>query len=567
MDDELTYELYQKGETNGTFQFESPGMQKHLRALKPDKFADLIAMNALYRPGPLEYIPNFIARKHGREEISYDLEGMEDYLSETYGITVYQEQVMLLSQKLAGFSKGDADMLRKAMGKKIFSLLEKMKPQFIDGCAERNHDPEIAEKVWKDWEAFAAYAFNKSHSTCYSVIAFHTAYLKAHYPAEYMASVLTHNMNDIKKVTFFMEECKRMHLKVLGPDINESAYKFNVNKNGEIRFGLGAIKGVGEGAVENIVNKRKENGYFNSIYDVTKRVELRSVNKRTLENLALSGAFDSFENEHRAMYFYELKEGYTFLNKTIRYGNAYQESLNAPPDLFGSTEGVDLPEPPLPVCDHWERLDLLAREKEVVGIYISGHPLDDYTFEIKHSCNHTIEKFKDLESIKNRELTFAGIITYVEHKIDKRGNPYGIVLLEDFSDSREFMFFREDYLKYKMMMVQGAFVYVKAQVRKRSWDHQLEIKISAINLLSDVLEKLTKSITLRINLFDVNETFVDQFKNVIEEHKGPHQLKFHVFDPDESVSIDFLSRSYKVRISKQLIYDIGKLIDVSYKLN
>ena len=567
LDDELTYELYQKGATNGTFQFESPGMQKHLRALKPDKFADLIAMNALYRPGPLEYIPNFIARKHGREEISYDLEGMEDYLSETYGITVYQEQVMLLSQKLAGFSKGDADMLRKAMGKKIFSLLEKMKPQFIKGCAERNHDPEIAEKVWKDWEAFAAYAFNKSHSTCYSVIAFHTAYLKAHYPAEYMASVLTHNMNDIKKITFFMEECKRMHLKVLGPDINESAYKFNVNKKGEIRFGLGAIKGVGEGAVENIVNERLENGYFNSIYDLTKRVELRSVNKRTLENLALSGAFDSFENEHRAMYFHELKEGYTFLNKTIRYGNAYQESLDAPPDLFGSTEGVELPEPPLPVCDEWERLDLLAREKEVVGIYISGHPLDDYAFEIKHNCNHTIENLKDLESIKNRDLTFAGIITDVQHKIDKRGNPYGVVLIEDFSDSKEFMFFREDYLKYKMMMVQGAFVYVKAQVRKRSWNDHLEIKISAINLLSDVLEKLTKSVTLRINLFDVNEVFVDKFKNLIEEHKGPHQLKFHVFDPDESVSLDFLSRSYKVRISKQLIHDIGTLIDVSYKLN
>ena len=567
LDDELTYKLYQKGATNGTFQFESPGMQKHLRALKPDKFADLIAMNALYRPGPLEYIPNFIARKHGREEISYDLEGMEDYLSETYGITVYQEQVMLLSQKLAGFSKGDADMLRKAMGKKIFSLLEKMKPQFIKGCTERNHDPEIAEKVWKDWEAFAAYAFNKSHSTCYSVIAFHTAYLKAHYPAEYMASVLTHNMNDIKKVTFFMEECKRMHLTVLGPDINESAYKFNVNKKGEIRFGLGAVKGVGEGAVENIMNERAEYGNFNSIFDLTKRVELRSVNKRTLENLALSGAFDSFQNEHRAMYFHELKEGYTFLNKTIRYGNAYQESIDAPPDLFGSIEGIELPEPPLPICDEWERLDLLAREKEVVGIYISGHPLDDYAFEIKHNCNHTIEKFKDLESIKNRDLSFAGIITYVEHKIDKRGNPYGIVLMEDFSDSKEFMFFREDYLKYKMMMVQGAFVYVKAQVRKRSWDHQLEIKISSINLLSDVLEKLTKSITLRINLFDVNEVFVNQFKNLIEEHKGPHQLKLCVFDPDESVSLDFLSRSYKVRISRQLIHDIGTLIDVSYKLN
>ena len=567
LDDELTYDLYQKGATNGTFQFESPGMQKHLRALKPDKFADLIAMNALYRPGPLEYIPNFIARKHGREDIVYDLEGMEDYLAETYGITVYQEQVMRLSQKLAGFSKGDADMLRKAMGKKIFSLLEKMKPKFIDGCTERGHDPKIADKVWKDWEAFAAYAFNKSHSTCYSIVAFHTAYLKAHYPAEYMASVMTHNMNDIKKVTFFMEECKRMHLTVLGPDINESAYKFNVNPKGEIRFGLGAIKGVGEGAVENIVNERAENGYFNSIYSVTKRVELRSVNKRTLENLALAGAFDSFEGEHRAMYFYELKEGYTFLNKAIRYGNAYQESLDAPPDLFGSVEGVELPEPPMPMCDEWQRLDLLAREKQVVGIYISGHPLDDYAFEIKHNCNHSIEKFKDLEAIKNRDLSLAGIISDVQHRIDKNGNPYGVVTIEDFTDSKEFMLFREDYMKFKMILVQGAFVYVKARVQPRRWGDQLEIKITGINLLSEVLEKLTKSITLRVNLFDIDEEFTKNFKNILEEHKGNHQLKLNVFDPDETISLEMLSRTHKVKITKQLIQDIGTLIDIQYKLN
>ena len=567
LDDSLTYELYQKGATNGTFQFESPGMQKHLRALKPDKFGDLIAMNALYRPGPLEYIPNFISRKHGREEITYDLEGMEDYLAETYGITVYQEQVMLLSQKLAGFSKGDADMLRKAMGKKIFSLLEKMKPQFIEGCVERNHDPEVAEKVWKDWEAFAAYAFNKSHSTCYSVIAFHTAYLKAHYPAEYMASVLTHNMNDIKKVTFFMEECKRMRLKVLGPDINESAYKFNVNNKGEIRFGLGAIKGVGEGAVETIVNERKENGYYDSIFTLTKRVDLRSVNKRTLENLALAGAFDSFEGEHRAMYFHELKEGYTFLNKAIRYGNAYQESLDAPPDLFGSVEGVELPAPPIPQCEEWERLDLLAREKDVVGIYISGHPLDDYAFEIKHNCNHSIDNFKELEALKNRDLSFAGIITDVQHRIDKNGNPYGVFVVEDFTDSKEFMVFRDDYLKFKMMLVQGAFVYLKARVQNRPWNDQLEIKIKSINLLSNVLENLTKSITLRISLYDIDEEFSDKFQNVLEEHKGKHQLKFHVYDPDESITLELLSRSYKVNISKQLVQDISTLIDVQYKLN
>jgi len=567
LDDTLTYELYQKGATNGTFQFESPGMQKHLRALKPDKFGDLIAMNALYRPGPLEYIPNFIARKHGREEITYDLDGMEDYLAETYGITVYQEQVMLLSQKLAGFSKGDADMLRKAMGKKIFSLLEKMKPKFIDGCSERGHDSKIADKVWKDWEAFAAYAFNKSHSTCYSVVSFHTAYLKAHYPAEFMASVLTHNMNDIKKVTFYMEECKRMRLKVLGPDVNESVLKFNVNKKGEIRFGLGAIKGVGEAAVENIIIERTKNGYFSSIYSVTKRVELRSVNKRTLENLALAGAFDSFENEHRAMYFHELKEGYSFLNKAIRFGNAYQESLNAPPNLFGSVEGVELPQPPMPNCDQWERLDLLAREKQVVGIYISGHPLDDYSFEIKHNCNHSIEKFEDLELVKNRDLSFAGIISEITNRIDKKGNPYGVVTIEDFTDSKQFMLFSDDYMKFKLMLVQGAFVYVRARVQPRRWGNELEIKIVAINLLSDVLEKLTKSISLRVNLFDINTTFIDNFKTILEEHKGNHQLKMNVIDPDENVSLELLSRTHKVKITKQLIHDIGTLIDVQYKLN
>lgn len=567
LDDELTYQLYQKGSTNGTFQFESAGMQKHLRALKPDKFGDLIAMNALYRPGPIEYIPNFIARKHGREEITYDLEGMEDYLAESYGITVYQEQVMLLSQKLAGFSKGDADMLRKAMGKKIFALLEKMKPKFIDGCKERGHDPKIADKVWKDWESFAAYAFNKSHSTCYSVVAFHTAYLKAHYPAEFMASVLTHNMNDIKKVTFYMEECKRMHLTVLGPDINESVHKFNVNKKGEVRFGLGAIKGVGEGAVENIINERSKNGYFNSIYTVTKRVELRSVNKRTLDNLALAGAFDSFENEHRAMYFHELKEGYTFLNKAIRYGNAYQESLDAPPDLFGSVEGVELPEPPMPICDEWVRLDLLAREKQVVGIYISGHPLDDYAFEIKHNCNHSIEKFEHLEPLLNRDLSFAGIISEVTNRIDKKGNPFGVVTIEDFTDSKQFMLFSDDYMKFKLMLVQGAFVYVRARVQARRWGDELEIKLTAINLLSDVLDKLTKSISLRVNLFDIDEVFSNNFKNIIEQHKGTHQLKLNIIDPDENVSLELLSRTHKVKISKELIKDIGTLIDVQYKLN
>ena len=400
LDDEKTYELFQRGETNGVFQFESPGMQKNLRALKPDKFDDLIAMNALYRPGPMEYIPNFIARKHGDEEIEYDLPEMAEYLADTYGITVYQEQVMLLSQSLAGFSKGDADVLRKAMGKKIFTLLEKLKPKFLDGCKDRGHDVEIAEKIWKDWEAFAAYAFNKSHSTCYALIAFQTAYLKAHYPAEYMAAYLTHNMNDIKKVTFYMEECKRMGIKVLGPDINESFYKFAVNKNGEIRFGLGAVKGVGEGAVEAIVNERNENGTYQSIFDVTKRIDLRAANKKAFESLVLAGGFDSF-GYHRSVYFDGDEGGPVFLEKAMKFGAKHQQNENsAQVSLFGESADIALLEPPMPVCEPWSTLHMLNREKEVVGFYISGHPLDDYKLEMDNFCNHHIGQIKNLELVK-----------------------------------------------------------------------------------------------------------------------------------------------------------------------
>ena len=346
LEDELTYQLFQKGETNGVFQFESAGMQKNLKLLKPDKFDDLIAMNALYRPGPMEYIPNFIARKHGKEDIVYDLPEMSTILSNTYGITVYQEQVMLLSQELAGFSKGDADVLRKAMGKKIFALLEKLKPKFLKGCKERGHDIEIAEKIWRDWESFAAYAFNKSHSTCYALIAFQTAYLKAHYPAEYMAAYLTHNMNDIKKVTFYMEECKRMGIKVLGPDINESFYKFAVNKNGQIRFWT--IKGVGESAVEAIVNERKENGNFISIFDLAKRIDLRAANKRAFESLVYAGGFDSFGHK-RSTYFYDEGNGLIFIEKVLKFGHKYQENLkSAQVSLFGESSDDNILEPQIP---------------------------------------------------------------------------------------------------------------------------------------------------------------------------------------------------------------------------
>ncbi|MCK5814446.1 MAG: DNA polymerase III subunit alpha, partial [Flavobacteriaceae bacterium] len=400
LDDEKTYELFQKGETIGIFQYESPGMQKHMKDLQPTVFADLIAMNALYRPGPMEYIPVFIGRKHGRQEIEYDLPEMEEYLKETYGITVYQEQVMRLSQKLANFTKGEADMLRKAMGKKIFSLLEELKPKFMNGGKKNGHPEDVLEKVWKDWEAFAAYAFNKSHSTCYAYIAYQTAYLKAHYPAEYMAAVLSNNMRDIKQVSFFMEECKRANIPVLGPDVNESYYKFAVNNDGAIRFGMGAIKGVGENAVASIVNERKKNGNFKSIFDLAKRIDLRAANKRTFEGMVFAGGFDSF-NSHRAQYFSLDEKGVSFLEKSIRYGSKFQENLNSSQiSLFGESSEFQFPEPIIPDCEEWAMMEKLSKEKEVVGIYISGHPLDDYKTELKYFCNASLVDFenpKDLE--------------------------------------------------------------------------------------------------------------------------------------------------------------------------
>ncbi|MGL5111791.1 MAG: DNA polymerase III subunit alpha, partial [Flavobacterium sp.] len=410
IDDLKTYELFQRGETVGIFQYESPGMQKYMKDLKPTVFGDLIAMNALYRPGPLEYIPSFVRRKNGEEEIKYDLDACEEYLGETYGITVYQEQVMLLSQSLAGFTKGEADVLRKAMGKKQKEVLDKMKPKFVEQAAAKGHDATVLEKIWKDWEAFASYAFNKSHSTCYAWIAYQTAFLKAHYPAEYMAAVLSNNMNDIKQVSFFMEECKRMGLQVLGPDVNESFYKFTVNEEYAVRFGMGAIKGVGQGAVETIVENRKDSKY-KSIFDLAKRIDLRAANKKAIENLALAGGFDSFEGTTRAQYFHDDGDGITFYEKAIRYGAKFQENENSSQvSLFGESSEVQIAEPIVPPCEDWSTMEKLAKEKEVVGIYISGHPLDDYKFEMKYFCNVRLEALKNLEQNVTKTLSFAGII-------------------------------------------------------------------------------------------------------------------------------------------------------------
>ena len=567
LDDEATYALFQRGETIGIFQYESPGMQKHMKSLKPTEFADLIAMNALYRPGPMEYIPSFIDRKHGREDIKYDLPDMESYLKETYGITVYQEQVMLLSQKLAGFTKGQADMLRKAMGKKIFALLEKLKPLFIEGGKKNDHPEEVLEKIWKDWEAFAAYAFNKSHSTCYAFIAYQTAYLKAHYPAEYMASVLSNNMNDIKQVSFFMEECKRAGIEVLGPDINESYYKFSVNKQGAVRFGMGAIRGVGEGAVRAIVDERKKNGNFRSIFDVTKRVDLRAANKKAFDGLVLAGAFDSFMNVNRSQYFYPDEKGVTFIEKAIRFGNKYQESKNsAQVSLFGEASDVQFDEPEIPPCEPWNVMEKLSKEKEMIGIYISGHPLDDFKTEIKYFCNARVDILKNLDQLEGKELTFAGIVTDVQHRVSKNGKPWGMFTFEDYSEAYEFRLFNEDYLKFRHFLIPNTFLYLKT-VMRRAWQNgDVRVQILAVQQLQDVLGKMAKKITLQLPIEKINKQEVEAIDQVFKKHKGSQLLNFLIFDRKEKLKLNMPSRSSKINITKELLDELTEN-EYSFKLN
>jgi DNA polymerase-3 subunit alpha len=573
LDDEKTYELFQKGETVGVFQYESPGMQKHLKDLKPTVFDDLIAMNALYRPGPMEYIPSFVKRKHGEETIDYDLPAMEEYLKETYGITVYQEQVMLLSQKLADFTKGEADVLRKAMGKKQIAVLDKMKPKFIEQAGAKGHDKDKLEKIWKDWEAFASYAFNKSHSTCYAWIAYQTAYLKAHYPAEYMAAVLSNNMNDIKQVTFFMEECKRMKLKVLGPDVNESYYKFSVNKENAIRFGMGAVKGVGHGAVKTIVQHRKDNGHYKSIFDLAKRIDLRAANKKAFENLALAGGFDCFEDTHRAQYFHNEGDGITFLEKAIRYGSKHQENENsAQVSLFGESSDVQIAEPQVPPCESWGTMEKLAREKEVVGIYISGHPLDDFRVEMNTFCNASIAMFKDLESCINKELCFGGVVTNIEHRVSKNGKGWATFTIEDYTDSFDFRIFGEEYLKFRHFLLQNSFVFVRVYVRD-GWinrDTQKKgeprLQYNSFQLLHDVMDSYAKKLSIQLNIKDIESDKITNLHDLVRMHPGNQALHFVVYDHDESLKLHMPSRKKKVKISQELLQELENQ-EIYYKLN
>ncbi|HEY1024681.1 MAG TPA: DNA polymerase III subunit alpha [Sphingobacteriaceae bacterium] len=587
--DEATFELYQRGDTNGTFQFESDGMQMYLRELKPDKFEDLIAMNALYRPGPIEYIPKFIARKHGRESVSYDLDDMEEYLSDTYGITVYQEQVMLLSQKLANFTKGDADVLRKAMGKKDRKMLDKLKPQFIENAKKNGHDEKKLEKIWTDWEAFASYAFNKSHSTCYAFVAYQTAYLKAHYPSEYMAAVLN-NQNNIEKISFFMEECKRMGISVLGPDINESDLSFAVNKKGEVRFGMSGIKGVGEKAVESIIEERNENGPYKDIFDFARRTNPRAVSKKVYENLVLGGAFDCF-GYHRAQFFCR-PEGavHSGIERLIKYTNDYQNNKDSSQvSLFGGTSDAQIAEPHMPECPEWGLIERLKYEKEAIGIYLTGHPLDNYRFELENFCSHQVKhlglinKFKggelqeadqqEFSKVRNRDLVVGGLISACSHRTTKTGKPFGSFMLEDYTDNYEIVLFGEDYVKFKQFFTDGYFLQIRGTVSERfKQKDNWEFKVTGMALLSELRDKMAKCLTIQLPLHELSGTFISKMDEMLQinSEQNPNrncQLKFAVLDYETETSIELPAKSIKINPSNEFLDELAKINGVRYKLN
>ncbi len=572
IDDEKTFDLFKRGDTVGIFQYESPGMQKHLKDLKPTVFKDLIAMNALYRPGPMEYIPSFIKRKHGDEKIIYDLPEMEEILKDTYGITVYQEQVMLLSQKIGDFSKGEADILRKAMGKKQKEVLDKMKPKFLENSQRKGFKVDKVEKIWKDWEAFASYAFNKSHSTCYAWIAYQTAYLKANYPAEYMASVLSNNMRDIKNVTFFMAECKRMKLQVLGPDVNESYYKFSVNKNNEIRFGMGAIKGVGASAVKAIVSERKNNGNYRSVFDFTQRVDLRAANKKAIDSLAAAGAFDSF-GIFRSQYFHDNGDGVSFIEKIIKHGNKFQENVNsAQVSLFTDSADLKVMSPEVPKIDPWPTIEKLSKEKEVIGIYISGHPLDDFKLEMQSFCNGDVSAFKSPREFLLKEISIAGVVTEVEHKVSRQGKGWAFFTVEDYVDSFTFRIFGEEYLRFKHFLNLNNFLHIKTKIvegwknKETGLNGEPRIQYLNFRLLQDVVNTMAKKLSIQLDIKEIEDEKIELINSLLKNHSGNNNLSFQVFDNDEKIMIDLDSQKQKIDISSDLL---SKLDDnkILYKLN
>jgi DNA polymerase-3 subunit alpha len=569
IDDELTYKLYQEGRTIGTFQFESPGMQKYLRELHPTVFEDLIAMNALYRPGPMDYIPDFIKRKHDPSLVTYDIPCMEKYLKDTYGITVYQEQVMLLSRQLASFTRGESDALRKAMGKKKKAIVDAMKPKFIKQGQENGHNPKVLEKIWTDWEKFASYAFNKSHATCYSWVAYQTAYMKAHYPAEYMAALMTRRFSQIIEITKLMEECQNMKIATLGPDVNESYSKFGVNKKGEIRFGLSAIKGMGEGAALAIVKEREEHGPYKDIYDFAERMDYSCVNRKAFESLALSGGFDSFAFQ-REQYLAANPKGETFLDVLVRYGQLYQaEQHEAQNSLFGGEQAVEIARPQPVEAEGWSNIEKLNRERDLVGIYISAHPLDEFSIILNTMCNtHCSELDNKQELAKKEEITLGGIVTGVKSKFTKTGKPCGFVTIEDFNGSGELAFFGEDWGKWRGLLSEGCIVYIKAKCQQKYRDSDYyDFRISDIQYMQTVKANRLEKFTITINSDAIDETVVTDISTMVEKSVGNTQLYIQVVDQEHNVSMMLRSNNRSIEIKKDLLNYIDSNPDMSYHVN
>ncbi|WP_106831734.1 DNA polymerase III subunit alpha [Parabacteroides pacaensis] len=568
LEDTKTFELYCAGKTTGTFQFESAGMQKYLKELHPTKFEDLIAMNALYRPGPMDYIPSFIARKNGQEEIKYDIPVMERYLKDTYGITVYQEQVMLLSRLLANFTRGESDALRKAMGKKLIEKMNHLKAKFLDGGKSNGYSEDILNKIWSDWEKFASYAFNKSHATCYSWVAYQTAYLKANFPSEYMAAVLSRNISDIATITKFMDECKAMGIEVLGPDVNESNLKFSVNKKGNIRFGLGAVKGVGEAAVLNIMEERKK-GLFTDIFNFVERVNLTSCNKKNIESLALAGAFDNFTEIRREQFFAENSKGELFLESLVRYGNRFQMDKNmATNSLFGDANMVSVIHPEIPTCDKWSDLERLNKEKELVGIYLSAHPLDDYRIILSYVCNTGLAELADREALRGREILMGGIVTNFREGMTKTGKPFGILKVEDFTGSGEIALFGNDYIEYSKFGKMGMYLLISATVQPRKWnENELDLRIGSIKLLSDEKDALIEKITITLSVHDLDEPTISDLSVFIKNNPGQSLLYFKIVDGEHNVSLRMFSPSKRLSVTRDLVDYLQSHESLDFKIN
>ena len=565
IDDELTYQLYQRGQTVGTFQFESAGMQKYLRELHPTVFEDLIAMNALYRPGPMDYIPDFIKRKHNPSLITYDIPIMEKYLKDTYGITVYQEQVMLLSRLLANFTRGESDALRKAMGKKKKDIVDQMKPKFIEQGKANGHDPDILEKIWSDWEKFASYAFNKSHATCYSWVAYQTGYMKAHYPAEFMAAIMTRRKNDIKEITKLMDECKSMGIATLGPDINESFANFGANKKGEIRFGLAAIKGVPTAAVEAVIKERTDNGPFTSIFDLLERIDLSSFNRKALECFAIAGALDCFSNVSREAYFHENDKGQRFSDVLIRYAQNYRKAkLEAKNSIFPDSDEIKIAKPEIPTPEKWSDLFRLNQEKELVGIYLSAHPLDQFYLELTYGCNTRLADMEMKASDLNQEVTFGGLITSYEEKEARSGNKYGKIVIEDYTGKYDLMLFGNNYIEYNKFGIKGLAIMVKGVFRKGRFNDRISFNIASITPLDEVKGKLLSNLTIQVpedrfaDLSPLKETMTESTENRCN-------LNFRIFTNDRKHYVDMRSQ-YKIPINKQVLKKLESM-EMEFSIN